>query len=177
MKYVVGENFLCFFALMEIILNDIGISIYNQYDLANYFGVVLPVDYKIKGVENVSYSTSEKEYGFHGRLQDINVFLEKHDIPLTASYLAANPFDEYPGLMYIPQKRYAIFLYSYGSLYKEASNDNVGHASLLIANEVGRRIKIYDPGPRDYGEKTFFVNRIYDAIYDNRGGIFIFNRK
>ena len=53
MKYVCGENYLCFYALMEMILADIGYCNWNQYSLANTFGVVLPDNYSINGVENV----------------------------------------------------------------------------------------------------------------------------
>ena len=177
MKYVVGEDYLCMYAIIDIILKDIGIKIYDQYKLANYFGVTLPENYNIKSVENIKIGESSFEYGSHIDSKQLNKFFDEENIPLTSNYLLSNPFGEYPNATYIKKQRYIIFQYSYGSLYKDSQNYFVGHCSLLVDNVKQGMIKIYDPGPRDFGEKSISEARMLDAVYDNRGGIFIISRK
>lgn len=177
MKYVVGEDYLCMYAVIEIILKDIGINKYDQYKLANYFGVTLPENYNIKGVENIKIGKSSLEFGSHINNKQLNRFFDEENISLTSNYLSSNPYGEYPNATYIKKQRYIIFQYSYGSLYNESQNYSVGHSSLLIDNVKQGMIKIYDPGPRDFGEKSISEARMLDAIYDNRGGIFIICRK
>lgn len=176
MKYIIGEDYLCLFAVLEMVLKDIGVQDYSQYDLANYFGVTVPEEYLISGVHNLKYSNMEKDYGTHVTEKDLNAFFNEKGIPLMVEWLSANPFGEYPDAVYIPNDRYVIFLFSYGSLYQEPQNYTVGHASLLLENESHGMIKIYDPGPRNHGEKDVSINNLYDAVYDGRGGILIFNK-
>lgn len=173
MRYVVGEDYLCLFAILEIVLKDIGIYNYDQYELANYFGVTLPSNYYIKGVTNITIGKEMSEYGAHINQIDMCSFFMKKGIPLNTEYIHANPFGEYENAKYIEKKKYVIYQYSYGSLYHEPKNDSVGHASLLVANEKNGRIRIYDPGPRNYGEKEVEESKMLDAVYDIRGGIFV----
>ena len=65
MKHIIGENYLCFYSLMEMILDDLGYVEWNQFSLANQFGVVLPNNYVISGVKNVKISNDERMYGAH----------------------------------------------------------------------------------------------------------------
>jgi len=177
MKYVCGENYLCFYALMEMILVDIGYCKWDQYSLANTFGVVLPSNYSINGVENVEISSDEKMYGSHVDCKSINRFMEESKIPLRVSYIPSNPYGEYNINKSYLQDKYCIYTYSYGSLYNASDKLQVGHASLFLGyadNE--EEVEIYDPGPRGAGKKKVKVYLLNDAMYDARGGIYIFEK-
>ena len=173
MKSIIAENYLCFFAVLEMILKDIGYKNYNQYNLANYLGVVLPPNIEIKGVNNVSFGNSESDYGYHLNIDKLGSFFKSNNIPLTIEYISANPFGNYPGATYIFKEKYVIVFYSYGSLYREPQNYDISHASLLMKNEVEGKVEIYDPGPRNSGAKTVLVSSLRDAIYDSEGGVLI----
>ena len=61
MNYVVADNYLCFLALLEMILREKGARI-TQYDLAEMTSVVIPEGYSVR-INNVRYSTCQDDYG------------------------------------------------------------------------------------------------------------------
>lgn len=176
MKYVCGENYLCFYSLMEVILDDIGYDEWSQYSLADRFGVVLPYDYNIKGVNNVKRSDDERMYGAHIDCEMMNEFMEKVGIPLRVTYIASNPYLEYEVDKEYLKNKYCIYTYSYGTLYNEPDKWNVGHASLFLKYIDENQVVIYDPGPREAGEKKVNLYALYEAMYDVRGGFYIFEK-
>lgn len=91
MKHIIGENYLCFYSLMEMILDDLGYVEWNQFSLANQFGVVLPNNYVISGVKNVKISNDERMYGAHIDCRKINEFMETFKIPLKVSDCRQSP--------------------------------------------------------------------------------------
>ena len=99
-----------------MILDDIGYGKWNQYSLANMFGVVLPNEYVISGVRNVTISDDEGMQEAHINCSVINKFLENESIPLTVSYIPANPYGEYNINKRYLMDKYCICIYSYGSL-------------------------------------------------------------
>ena len=177
MKYIIAENYLCFYALLEIILSDIGINVFTQYDLANEFGVVLPLGYSIANVYNVSFSSEMRDYGVHIDEQKFNVFFENYRISLKMSYISENPYIDYTYDKYscfIPNgKEYYIYSFSYGSLYNEVKNYDVGHVSLLLNCLSSEQIQIYDPGPRSAGVKVIRRLSMHNAMEDFRGGVYV----
>ncbi len=176
MRFVLGENYLCFYSLLEIVLDDIGYYNWDQYSLANIFGVVLPNDYIISGVDNVNISDDERMYGAHINYIEINKFFEENKIPLKVSYILSNPYGEYDIDKEYLDEKYCIYTYSYGSLYNEEDKRQIGHASLFLNYINDNEIEMYDPGPRGAGRKKVKLYRLYDAIYDSRGGIYIFEK-
>ena len=46
MKNVIAENYLCFPALLEMIINDAFDMNISQFEIAEYFGIVVPCGYK-----------------------------------------------------------------------------------------------------------------------------------
>lgn len=176
MKQVCGENYLCFYALMEIILDDMGYCKWNQYSLANIFGVVLPNGYSINGVENVEVSNDEKMYGAHVDCNSINRFLKKNNIPLQVSYIPSNQYGKYNISEEYLKDKYCIYAYSYGSLYNECDKLQVGHASLFLRYNNEREVEIYDPGPIGMGEKKVREYLLNEAMWDAKGGLYIFEK-
>ena len=176
MEEVIGINYLCLYAMLEMILKDIGITGWDQIRLANQFGVVLPVDDRISGVKNVTYSTDEHMCGTHINADSLNAFFVMKKIPLRASYLSANPFNCYDEIEKEGLEKYIVYLYSYGSLNDDQSKRHIGHASIKVNDIKEGMVSIYDPGPLNAGVKTIRLNKLYDAINDYNGGILIFER-
>lgn len=176
MRHVLGENYLCFYSLMEMILDDLGYNEWNQFSLANMFGVVLPNNHIINGVENVKISDDERMYGAHIDCRGMNEFMEKFKIPLKVSYIPSNPYGEYEVNKRYLMNKYCIYTYSYGSLYGETDKWQVGHASLFLKYINDDEVEIYDPGPRGAGEKNVKLYTLYEAMYDARGGFYIFEK-
>lgn len=176
MRYVIAENYLCFYAVIETILSDIGINMFSQYDLANEFGVVLPYEHSISNVHNVTFSDDIRLLGAHVNEQRINDFFKANRIKLKISYLPENPYIDYDYDKYghfIPERNiYYIYYFSYGSLYHEVQNYNVGHVSLLVNCPSLDQLEIYDPGPRSAGVKVIRRISMHDAMEDIRGGVY-----
>lgn len=176
MKHIIGENYLCFYSLMEMILDDLGYVEWNQFSLANQFGVVLPNNYVISGVKNVKISNDERMYGAHIDCRKINEFMETFKIPLKVSYIPSNPYGEYEIDKQYLTDNYCIYTYSYGSLYGKNDKWQVGHASLFLKYINDDEIEMYDPGPIGAGKKNVKLYQLYEAIYDVRGGFYIFEK-
>ena len=174
MQAVKGENYLCFYALMEMILRNAGYNDWNQYNLANQFGVVLPSGYEIEGIYNTSVGDSERLYGAHINCNDINKFFVDNKIHMNVSYVLANPYGEYSCEKKTSLDEYYIYTFSYGTLYKQPEYNKVGHAALVLKIYDEDRVKIYDPGPDDCGEKDIDLYYLHESMYDARGGIYIF---
>lgn len=180
MRNIVAENYLCFYTILEMILSDIGIDKFSQYDLANEFGVVLPNGYDIPEVRNVYFSEDVREQGAHVDVVKINAFFVRNGINLRVSYVEENPYIDYEYDQYdnLSTKKvvYCIYAFSYGDLYHEAHNHNVGHVALLLNCPSPNKIEIYDPGPRAAGVKIVNKFSMHDAMEAIRGGMYIFER-
>ena len=185
MKYIIANNYLCFYAILEMILLDCGCSKFTQFSLANKFGVVLPNGYVIERVENVIYSDNTREQGAHIHERILNDFFERTNIPLYVSYASCGPFFDFNKYLDIDQgeqshsskENYYIYTFSYGSLYHEVQNLSVGHVSLFIDCPSHDNISIYDPGPRNPGLKTVSKIALYDAMEDIAGGVYLISKK
>lgn len=180
MRTVVAENYLCFYAVLEMILSDIGIDVFSQYDLANRFGVVLPKGYHILNVHNVSFSEDVHDQGAHIDEVKINEFFTENKISLKVSYIAENPYIDYSydkcDTFFAKKKLYCVYAFSYGDLYHEARNYNVGHIALLRHSFPKDQIEIYDPGPRAAGIKIVSRFAMHDAMEAIRGGMYLFEK-
>lgn len=169
---IIAVDYLCFFALLEMVLCDKGYNNWSQIDLANYFGVTLPENYTINGVYKYITSNDVKKYGYCIDVDEVNCFFDKNNISMKLSFESSNPYGFYTSIDGDKGKdEYHIYAFSYGSLYLEPQNIMVGHVALHL-NRNGNDVEIYDPGPRNAGRKLVSESRLYDAMYDNRGGIF-----
>ena len=65
---------------------------------------------------------------------------------------------------------YVIFLFSYGELIGSFEFQEVGHAALFVDIINPQEVCIYDPGPKDSGEKKVSCYRLEEAMYKRRAG-------
>ena len=173
MHYVVADNYLCLFALLEMILKEKGINI-SQYELAEKIGITIPNGYQSK-VKNVKYSTLQNDYGAIVTTDSLREIFDKAQIDMKVSYLDVFHTNEIDLISILNQQlsenRYVIFAFSYGILYNKLSYVNLGHVSLLQEVLDDDWIKIYDPGPDNSGIKKVRISDIYEAMR-RKGGMY-----
>lgn len=178
MNGIIAKEFLCFYALLEMIISSTAASVhFTQTDLAELFGITLPIGKKTQ-VNNVKYSNNIIDCGANVCVEDINDFFCENSIPLRLSFIPSNYFDEVTFVDIIKNygSAYMVFAICYGLLYSEPLNNDVGHVVLFEnIDEEADRIGIYDPGPRNYGSKNVKIDDIVYAM-KRRGGIFLFKK-
>lgn len=178
-NYIVAKDYLCFMALLEMIVSETNpCTHFTQTDFAERFGITVPIG-KSTTIKNVKYSNNIEEYGTSICVEEINAFLQKNTIPLQLSYISACYFDEMTFSDIIVEKSrntYIIFAFCYGVLYAEPQNNNVGHVALLESIDTkADKIRIYDPGPRNFGSKLVKNDDMVYAM-KRRGGIYLFEK-
>lgn len=174
MNYVVADNYLCFLALLEMILREKGAKI-TQYDLAEMTSVVIPENYSVS-IKNIRYSTSQNEYGVSVTPTMLRKIFSELGISIDVLFLDAlqiNEFELDKSLQaYLSQGKYVVFAFSYGVLYNKNSYFDLGHVSLLEQVINDDLIQVYDPGPDDPGKKNVRISDMYDAMR-RKGGLYI----
>lgn len=169
MKYIQSENYLCFATLLEMILNDVGIQKYSRYDIAEELGITLPLN--AKGlVDKADYSDDEFEWGIKVDSDKLNMFFNEHGISLHAKYIHATPYTMLEEEIRKWNQCYVIFLFSYGELIGNSELQEIGHAALFVNMPTPQKVCIYDPGPKDSGEKNINCYRLEEAMYQRRAG-------
>lgn len=178
-KYIIAQNYMCFLALVEMILYDIyGYSILTQYDMAEAFGITVPLS-AIVPISNIKRSTVIKDYGIHIDESTLNNFFRQVGLDVYVSYYKENPYeynsiDEYSNKKYRNNK-YLIYTFSYGYLYRDFSKYDIGHAVLYEEILSQEKLKIYDPGPDNHGIKTVNRSDLHEAMIYRSGGIYCFS--
>lgn len=174
MNYVIADNYLCFLALLEMILSEKGLCI-SQYDLAEFTGIVVPEECSVS-IKNVRFSTKQNDYGVSASPMLLQEVFRELGIAIDVLYLDALQIDELELdvllYQYISQGKYVIFAFSYGVLYNKASYFDLGHVSLLEQIFGDDLIQIYDPGPNNPGKKNVRVSDMYAAMR-KKGGLYI----
>lgn len=178
-NYIVAKNYLCFMALLEMIVSETDSHVhFTQKDFAEMFGITVPIGTHIS-IKNVQYSNNSEKHGTNIRVEEINDFFKENGIPLQMSYVSSCYFDEmtFTNMIFEKSKNsHIVFAFCYGLLYNEVQNDNIGHVVLLEDVDIKSDLfKIYDPGPRNYGSKFVKVDDMLFAM-KRRGGIYIFQK-
>lgn len=178
-RKVVAENYLCFLALLEMVIENEQEVMITQHDMAEEFGVTIPVGYELN-VNNICYSNNDNEYGVHLNEKILNEFFEKKNINIRATYFHINPFedleiDEYDKLE-LREGKYIIYTYSYGDLFRESDKLDIGHVALLWDVVSENELLIYNPGPRNAGIKKVNRHNMYDAMRCRHSGIYVLER-
>lgn len=178
MKTIIAKEYLCFDALLEMIISHADSPAhFTQADLAEILGITLPTGTPTS-IKNVQYSDSLMDCGTKICISDINDFFRDNLIPLHLRYISSNYFDEMTFVELIKKNNqsYIVFAFNYGLLYNEPQNNDVGHVALLEAvNTQEDTIRIYDPGPRNYGSKVVKADDLVYAM-KRRGGIYLFEK-
>jgi hypothetical protein len=177
-EYIVAENYLCFMALLEMIVSEtMPHAHFTQNELAELFGITVPIGAHTP-IKNVQYSNNIAEFGTNICVKEINDFFNTNMIPLQLSFISSCYFDEMTFADTIKKNdgAYIIFAFGYGLLYNESQNNDVGHVALLEAIDIKMdTIQIYDPGPRNHGSKNVKVDDLVYAM-KTRGGIYLFKK-
>ena len=175
MTFVIAQNYLCFFALIEMVVKDASENDISQEELCEEFGVVVPHNYKTE-LRNIRYSSNENDYGVHVTDQIIQKYFDDKKIDLHVKYIDSTYINEINfGDVLIDnlnKKRYIIMTYSYGVLYNMNDKYNIGHVALLEKVIDEDRALIYDPGPDGAGEKVIGIMQMHYAMR-RKGGIYI----
>lgn len=178
-RKVVAENYLCFLALLEMIIESEQKIKITQYDMAEEFGVTIPIGCKIN-INNISYSNIEREYGVHLNEEKLNIFFAKNGINIHATYFHINPFEELEIDEFdkgkLRERKHIIYTFSYGDLFCESENLDIGHVALLWEVVSEDELLIYDPGPRDAGLKKIKRHNMYDAMRCRHSGVYVLER-
>jgi len=178
MQYVIAYNYLCLFALLEMIIKDSTTGAYTQKEMAEVFGVTVPYGYETD-LNNVKYSANQNMYGAKLSAEMIQEYFDTHGIGLKISYidgLRLPEIDIEERLAdYLNKNKYIILAYSYGVLSNMSSYNALGHVALLEKVNKDDTIVIYDPGPREAGTKLVNIWKMYDAI-QRKGGVYVFER-
>lgn len=178
-NYIVAKDYLCFMALLEMLISDTNsYTHFTQTDLAELFGITVPIGEYIS-IKNVRYTNNIEECGTSVCVKEINDFFEKNMIPLQLSYISSCYFDETSFSNLLVEKSrssYVVFAFCYGILTNEPQNRNIGHVALLESiDPKADKIRIYDPGPRNHGNKVVSVDDMVYAM-KRRGGIYLFEK-
>ena len=178
MKQIISKPNACFLALLEMIITDYtGTAYYTQEMMVDYFGITMFKGQKTS-FNHVTYTDNKKNVGVHIDEKKINQFFMNIGIPLRAEYLPSNPFHDYPlDNLYFNEKinpKYIIYTFSYGCLFHQASLNDIGHAALYRQYLGDNKMIIYDPGPKDSGDKIIQVEEMCEAMWARKGGIYYF---
>jgi hypothetical protein len=178
-NYLVAENFLCVPTLLKIVIDSYGYSMIQISDIANYFGITLPEEYKLEdsNIVNVRYSNEIVNFGIHIGMQDINALFKHFILSLKETYVSVFNYNEYSFLDYISELSqnndvHVIFGLDFGVLVKDPNRENYGHVCLLI-DVRDENVIIYNPGPYLSGEMTVNYLDLFDSIRRKRDGIWI----
>lgn len=182
MRYIIAKQSTCFLALLEMIISDVlDYTFFTQDMLADYFGINIlrgqESDYS--NITNIKLTSDYREIGVHLDEKQLDDLFINTGIPLRTYYFPANQYGIDPvnkQKQTNDNKQYLIYTYSYGSLYHLPQYYRLGHVALLETVNANGTITVYDPGPKDAGVKTFKKSDMYDAMWDRRGGIYLFCR-
>lgn len=170
---ICAENYLCFAALLEMILkNQISKDIdINQYTIANNLGVTVPRGYK-KIVNNQTFSDNEYEYGIKINEEKLKDLLLPYQISEIKN-ISINLLDDISFFdtvkQYLDEKYWIICGFSYGMLYGDASLNDCGHVNLILDIVGDSKILLYDPGPKNPGNKLVDEDKLYVAMRKHVG--------
>lgn len=176
---VIAKEYLCFYALLEMIISHTESSVhFTQMDLAEVFGITFPMGTRTS-IKNIRYSDNVADLGANICIREINDFFYDNLIPLHLSFIHSSSFDEttFGDIIFEKKKNsYIVFAFSYGFLYDEPQNKDVGHVVLFEnIDSKADTLGIYDPGPRNHGSKTVKVDDMVYAM-KRRGGIYLFEK-
>ena len=177
----VAENYLCVPAVLETVIKSEGIKEIGKYDLANFFGVVLPNGLEYPQITNFSHSGSAQSLGVNLKYNSINALFEFYNIPLVEEYVKINFIDRdfFADYLYdvLIAGKHVVCGFEYHSLYK-LTGEYSGHVSIVFdADKTSDTVHLIDPGPRDAGIKTVKTYDLYQAISKAKDGLWIISQK
>lgn len=134
---VEAKNHLCFAAVFETILEHHLSKRFEQYEIANYFGIHYPADFTpSKLIQNYSITANENDIGMIVSNESINEFFEKNKIPLDVKFSSIHSFVDWEFDDFIVKNllegNHLVCGFSYSTLFKESEqNKSVGHVAII----------------------------------------------
>ena len=164
---VKSDNYYCLAALLETVFKTKGLQI-DQKEIGNKLGIVLPSS--DKNIDESKLGISIDEFKF-------NNFFKSSSLNYKATYIPANTiFDgELDEILdnYLKQNSHVIIAYNYDQLYGNIRSQ-IGHVSLVKEVKFGK-VLLLDPGPKTFGEFSFDLDDVFEAMRFRNGGILILN--
>jgi hypothetical protein len=177
-----SENFLCLPSVLEIILFENNIDHINRYDIANYFGVVVPYNYgKLPAqVFNIVYSNDENKLGILIRNNSINDFFCHFELPFVETYYPINLIAEYDFCEFVNrllQKQNYVVCGVPSDYLESKSKSKIGHLLLIYDTYIKQdKVDVFDPGPKNFGCKTISAMDLHYSIKIKNDGIWAIRR-
>lgn len=173
-KLDVAENYLCVAAVLQCILQLYDIEL-SQKEIASYFTLFIPEnnsDLKELG----KLTKDSNKFGIVLKDSDINRFFSSLKIKLYEKYYKINLFEDWELedflVNHLQKNAHLICGFSYGELYNDTKNINIGHVA-LITGVSNNKIHIIDPGPKKHGEKIVELSLLFRAIHKKKDGIWV----
>lgn len=166
-QLVKSKNYYCLAALFETIFKTEGLQL-NQTKIGNKLGIILP---------NSGVNVNEDKLGIQIDIFKFNSFFKSLSLNYIAAYIPANTiFDGELDIIindYIAQNSHIIIAYNYDQLYKNIRS-KIGHVSLVKEVKLNK-IFLLDPGPKTFGEFSFDLDNVFEAMRFRDGGILVLN--
>lgn len=178
-QLVESAPYCCVAASLESIFKRHGYNDITQYDIANYIGITVHVNDKIKipsKLTNIVYTNENIKLGMHLYNDTLNDMFNFFNLPFKELYISWQEITEWNIdiiLNNILDKDDAILLFDFGYLYHEDRNIGIGHSGLFISLDKNHIIEYMSPGPRFIGFDKFKSEDFVNAIKARRGGISI----
>lgn len=172
-ELIVAKPYLCFPAVLEMIISQHSQTVAPQDKLVESFKVVTPTNYEGRAVD-------EFRLGVNFTIKELNSAFERFDVPLTASFTPIVELNDYD-LDKLVRKallngNHVIVGYSYDALFNCGVNEEIGHVSIITEID-DREVTILDPGPQDAGLKKVSFYDLYCAIHKRNAGVWLIRNK
>ena len=145
----------------------------SQFSIANELGVTVPKGYK-RLVANQNYSDSEYEYGIKIDDEKLKYMLSSYGVKEVKN-LPINYMDEFSFFETIKKllndNYWVICGFSYGMLYDDPELYDCGHVNLILNTIGDSKVVVYDPGPKNPGQKIIEEDNLYVAMRKHAGAL------
>lgn len=169
---VVATAHNCVGAVIEMIATAEGFEL-DQLSIARFFGIHTPTAVDEHEIEDLDPS----HYGVVFGERTINDLFEEYKVSLKETYVPINRisedyFEEYLADK-IREQSHVVCGYTYGILRDTPLG--TGHVSLVLSVDEDM-LRIYDPGPREPGNRHVKSTSMYKAISHKKDGIWVIKR-
>ena len=163
-----GDNYYCVPTCIEMTILSMGYNIHLD-EILPYFQIITDGDTSV-----------DNELGVHLNHGDLDNMFSELNIPLYEQYIPINQIAEYRFADFINgllnSKAHVLCGYSFGSLFRDESLRDIGHASIILSVD-GDYAKILNPGPKFVGINEVREDDLYTAIRCRQGGLWVLRPK
>ena len=179
-SFLPSEKFLCVATILQLILEAEGYTNVSRYAIAEYFGVNVPLGYKIETVGNIKEEEDIDKLGIIIKDNQINNCFHYFNIKLKETYHSIHTIGEMAFTLFLETNlhdNYLVCGFDYGKLYNIPEAYNLGHVS-LICNYTPNDdlVTLFDPGPNEVGYKTVKADDLYRSICGKNDGVWLINK-